>query len=109
MPLAEKIMWNNLRMDRAGLPFRRQPSILNYIVDFYCAQLGLIIEIDGPSHTTAENIEYDRHRQERLEELGYDVIRFTNEEVINSPDEVMARIQRRMKELQALPERKWWR
>jgi very-short-patch-repair endonuclease len=109
MPLAEKIMWNNLRMNRVGPAFRRQQSILNFIVDFYCPALGLVVEIDGPSHTAAADIEYDRYRQEKLESLGYDVIRFTNEAVINSPDDVVEGIKRRMTELQAMTERKWWR
>jgi very-short-patch-repair endonuclease len=47
-------------MDRAGLPFRRQQSILNFIVDFYCPRLGLVIEIDGPSHAAIEDMEYDQ-------------------------------------------------
>ncbi len=102
-------MWNNLRGKRIGTHIRRQQSILNYIVDFYCAKVGLVIEIDGPAHLLPQEIEYDRYRQEDIEALGYDFIRFTADEATQNPDDVIDRIKRRIEELKALPDRRWWR
>jgi very-short-patch-repair endonuclease len=77
---AEQNLWAFLRGEQlAGYKFRRQHPIGFYIVDFYCAQAKLIIEIDGDSHS--EQIEYDQDRTEWLESLGYRVVRFTNLEV----------------------------
>ena len=61
--------------------FQRQKPIDRYIVDFYCAKAKLIIELDGSGHYETESIENDRKRTEKLESLGYKVIRFTNFDV----------------------------
>ena len=61
--------------------FQRQKPIDRYIVDFYCAKAKLIIELDGSGHYETESIENDRKRTEKLESLGYKVIRFTNLDV----------------------------
>jgi very-short-patch-repair endonuclease len=77
---AEQKLWSRLR-DRQldGLKFRRQHPIARFIIDFYCAEARLCIEIDGDSH--AEQVEYDQARTAYLNELGYTVMRFTNREV----------------------------
>lgn len=77
---AEQILWGCLRNQQMeGIKFRRQHPIGYYIVDFYCAQAKLIIEIDGDSH--AEQVEYDQDRTGWLESQGYRVIRFTNQDI----------------------------
>ncbi len=70
----------------------RQKPIDNFIVDFYCPKLKLVIEIDGESHFTQEAIVYDRHRTQVLEGYSLRVIRFTNDEVLRSFDGVCERI-----------------
>ena len=63
----------------ADYKFLRQKPIDNYIVDFYCSELCLVIEIDGDSH--AEAVEYDAARTKVLEALGLTVVRYTNDDV----------------------------
>jgi very-short-patch-repair endonuclease len=60
----------------------RQKPLLDYVVDFYCDELALVIEIDGESHTGQE--EYDKKRSQELGEVGITVIRFTNDEVLQN-------------------------
>jgi very-short-patch-repair endonuclease len=87
---AEKRLWQRLRRKQLGLRFRRQHAIGRFIVDFYCRSAQLVIEVDGPVHQyTAEQ---DAVRQEYLESLGLQVLRFTNEEVRGAEDEVVERI-----------------
>ena len=78
---AEASLWRVIRGRNLDYKFRRQHPIENFIVDFYCAQAKLCIEIDGTSHLEAGQQEYDAARTSRLEELGYKVIRFTNNDV----------------------------
>jgi very-short-patch-repair endonuclease len=73
-----------------GYKFRRQHSIGQYIVDFYCAKARLVIEIDGPIHQYQK--EEDAIRQEYLESLGLQVIRFSNDTILNNIDEVVKQI-----------------
>ena len=63
--------------------FQRQKTILNFIVDFYCAKAKIVIELDGSGHYTEEQMLYDRRRTEQLNTLGLTVIRFTNLDVDN--------------------------
>jgi very-short-patch-repair endonuclease len=85
--LAEKHAWHVL-LDRRtiGLKFRRQVPIDAFIVDFYCDELRLVIEIDGDVHDKTVSVQRDAKRDERLKELGYTVLRFPNAIVINDPD-----------------------
>jgi very-short-patch-repair endonuclease len=88
---AEDKLWQHLRNRQlTGLKFRRQHSIERFIVDFYCAEAKLIIEIDGPVHEYSE--EEDVIRQEFLESRGFRVLRFTNEHVFNSLDDVLKQV-----------------
>ncbi len=90
---AEKKLWNALRNKKTGdFKFRRQHPIGYYIVDFYCNEKYLIIEIDGSIHDEEDNKEYDRIRQEQLENIGYKFLRFSNNDVINSLDKVLGEI-----------------
>jgi very-short-patch-repair endonuclease len=83
MTSAEKKLWNNY-LKTLKIRFLRQRPIDNFIVDFYCANLKLVIEIDGESHFTDEAKYYDEQRTSVLESYGLQVIRFTNEEVFKN-------------------------
>jgi len=82
MPSAEVILWSRLqRRQIHGCKFRRQYSVGSYILDFYCAELKLAIEIDGDTHFKYGSEEHDRIRQESIERLGVKFLRFTNNDV----------------------------
>jgi len=82
MTFGEVLLWNELKDDKFwGFDFDRQRCIDNYIVDFYCKELRLAIEIDGISHDNEEVFITDEIRQKRLENLGVVFIRFTEGEV----------------------------
>jgi very-short-patch-repair endonuclease len=88
---AENLLWQRLRRhDLSGFKFRRQHNIERFIVDFYCAQAKLVIEIDGPIHQYQQD--EDKVRQEYLESQKLKVIRFSNEIVLKSLDEVIKQI-----------------
>lgn len=78
---AEATLWRILRNRKTGFKFRRQHPIHRFIIDFYCAKAKLLIEIDGAPHFEHSQAEYDKARTEYLEDLGYQVIRFTDDEV----------------------------
>jgi len=82
MTEAEEKLWEELRNDKLGYKFRRQHAIDSYIVDFVCLQEALIIEVDGGYHETPEQQEYDSNRTKVLEQIGFTIIRFANEEVL---------------------------
>ena len=81
---AESKIWNEvLRLRQfASYKFLRQKPIDNFIVDFYCSELRLVIEIDGDSH--ADSVEYDAERTKILEAAGLTVVRYTNDEVLRN-------------------------
>ncbi len=81
-PFTERKLWKRLRRDAlAGLHFRRQQPIGRYVVDFYCSAVRLVLELDGPSHDDLIAAEKDAIRTRWLNERGYRVLRFSNEEV----------------------------
>ena len=87
---AESLMWQLLRAKRfINLKFRRQHVIAPYIVDFYCHEIGLVIELDGSQHGTVDAIEYDAERTKFLEALGLKVVRYWNHEVLSQADFVL--------------------
>ena len=95
---AETKLWQALRKSQLdGRKFRRQQSIENFIVDFYCPSEKLIVEVDGEVHDNFVNSEYDFNRTERLNKLGYKVIRFKKEEVYKSLDLVLEAIKQEFK------------
>jgi very-short-patch-repair endonuclease len=88
---AEERLWQRLRNRRVqDAKFRRQHAIDRFIVDFYCADVRLIIEVDGVLHQYTPD--EDALRQEFLESIGLIVVRFTNDEVLNSLNTVVERI-----------------
>jgi len=89
----EKLMWNALRNRKQdGLKFRREHPVRGYIADFYCDEHKLIIEIDGNIHEEPSKKEKDSMRQRYLEEAGYNVLRFTVEEININIDVVIDKI-----------------
>ncbi len=84
MTKAEACLWKYVLKARQmqGYQFRRQRPVLNYIADFMCTELMLIIEVDGITHTWEEVYEKDLKRQADLEAIGFTVLRFTDEEVL---------------------------
>jgi len=93
MTSSENALWFYLKGGINGLKFRRQHPIGIYIADFYCHHVKLIIEIDGSIHNEIEIIDSDKIRQKELEELGYTVIRFTNEQVKIELEKVLSEIE----------------
>ncbi|MBU3012672.1 DUF559 domain-containing protein [Polaribacter vadi] len=97
---AEQILWEQLRIKKLDSKFRRQHIVDEFIVDFICIEKNLIIEVDGKYHNTKEQQEADNLRTKILQELGFKVIRFTNEEVIGNVDSTIKKI---TQELENLP------
>jgi acyl-coenzyme A synthetase/AMP-(fatty) acid ligase/very-short-patch-repair endonuclease len=90
--LEENILWEQLRANRTGYHIRRQHVIDEFITDFVCLKKKVVIEVDGGYHTNEEQQLYDEMRTTFLSELGYQVIRFTNEEVKFQTDIVVQKI-----------------
>ncbi len=87
---AENLIWELLRAKRfMNLKFPRQHVIQPYIVDFYCHEIGLVIELDGGQHGTDEGKEYDTERTKFLEALGFVVVRYWNHDVLGRTDVVL--------------------
>ncbi|TIQ26311.1 MAG: endonuclease domain-containing protein [Mesorhizobium sp.] len=90
---AELKLWNEIRAHRLmGLSFRRQMPIAGYIVDFACPSKKLIIELDGSQHGRAEVSAADATRTEKLEALGWTILRFWNDDVLRDIDNVCQHI-----------------
>ncbi len=86
---AESLLWEKLRNRKEGFKFRRQHIIDKYIADFVCLQKGVIIEIDGSIHQLPEISENDQVRTSRLIELGFEVLRFSNEDILERTDDTL--------------------
>jgi very-short-patch-repair endonuclease len=97
MTPAEGKLWEKLRAGRLnGLHFRRQQIVDHYIVDFYCHQVKLIVEVDGDVHFKQED--YDQERDSCLKAMGLCVLRFWNTDVNENMDEVLDAILRECEE-----------
>ena len=93
MTKAEIILWSRLRSKKVeGYKFRRQEPIFDYIVDFYCHELKLIIEVDGEIHYLSETKKYDTKREKILILNGYHIIRLSNLEVETEVDSSIIKI-----------------
>ena len=91
--LSEVLLWQKLRASQfRGYDFNRQKPLGNYIVDFYCRKINLVIEIDGGSHDNEEAVVEDGKRQQILEELGVSFLRFSDLEVKNAMSFVLGEI-----------------
>ncbi len=94
---AEELLWQSLRNRKLnGYKFRRQHPISNFIVDFYCHESRLVVEVDGGYHKDREQKEYDDGRTYELKELGVKVIRFDNKEVIVNLNKVLNIIEKHL-------------
>jgi very-short-patch-repair endonuclease len=97
MTPSENLLWQNLRNRKvSNHKFRRQHPISKYIVDFYCNEAKLVIEVDGGIHFVNDNPEYDKFRTLQLEVIGLKVIRFRNEEVLKNMSKVLAEIRKHL-------------
>ena len=103
MTEAETVLWEALKSKHIGDKFRRQHIIGNFIPDFVCLSKRLVIEVDGGYHTDDTQQGLDEGRAEELKQLGFEVIRFTNEEVLNNLDKVVHQI---TEKLSSLPNQK---
>jgi very-short-patch-repair endonuclease len=98
--IAESLLWSKLRSRQlSGCKFRRQHPIDNYILDFYCSEAHLAVEIDGSQHTNTENKKMDNIRKAFLMQKGIQVIRFWNNDVLNHLEDVIAEIDATLNEL----------
>ena len=88
---AEALLWHRLRNRQLlDLKFRRQRPVGNYIADFACIEIGLVIELDGGQH--AEQLAYDVQREQDMKALGFRTLRFWNNEVLTETEAVMEQI-----------------
>jgi len=95
MPSAESVLWSKLRRRQLlGCKFRRQYSVGTYVVDFYCAELRLAIELDGDSHYESGAQARDKERERFIKSFGIDFLRFRNVEVFEQLNEVLDSIAR---------------
>jgi len=97
----EKIVWIYLRNRKTlGYKFRRQYSVDKYVIDFFCPELKLAVEIDGNVHNKPDQKEYDIKRQEYLEKFGITFVRITNDELLGNPNLAFDRIEKVLKYLE---------
>ncbi|AJC48230.1 endonuclease domain-containing protein [Allofrancisella guangzhouensis] len=100
--LSEVLLWNKLRNKQLlNLDFHRQKIIGNYIVDFYCPSLNIVIEVDGSSHNN--KFEYDEQRQVYLESLGLGIERILDEDVKFNIEGVLFYLEGKLQKLKVLP------
>ena len=95
MTPAEIILWEIIRDKKiSGYKFRNQHPVDRYILDFYCHEKKLAIEIDGKIHDQGKD--YDNYRDEYLKSAGIEVLRFSNDEIINNTDKIIEIIRTRL-------------
>ena len=97
--LSEVLLWKQIKGKALGVEFKRQVPMLEYIVDFYCQEIGLAIEVDGNIH----DFRYleDAQRQQEVEKYGVIFIRFSNEEIKNNMFSVILSLESKIEELKA--------
>ena len=88
MTLPEILLWQRLFKSPDGVKFRRQHSVGDYILDFYCAEAKIAIEVDGFVHDMGDNPQRDVERDAVLREYGIEVLRIPAADVLKSPDAV---------------------
>ena len=80
--MAEALLWKQLKARQIGFQFNRQKPILNYIADFYCKEVGVVVEIDGSSHDTPEAQLKDKERDRQMRVIGLEIIRVSDRDVL---------------------------
>ena len=89
----ETFLWSKLRSRQiAGHKFRRQFPIAQFIVDFYCLEKKVAIELDGSQHSSEDQFQYDKNRTTKLEKFGIKVLRFWDNEIFNNTNGVLEKI-----------------
>jgi len=103
MTLPERILWKRLRnRNLFKVKFRRQHPIDIFIVDFYCHELKLVIEVDGEVHNDRDIAEYDLGRSAELEKYGIKILRFSNDQIFTDITLVLNKIHKKITELTPL-------
>jgi very-short-patch-repair endonuclease len=101
--LSEILLWNELKAGKMmGYKFNRQKPLLNYIVDFYCKPLGLVIEVDGVSHSNEVGYDKDVIRQGELEKIGLHFLRFDDLDVKRNMSSVLRTIEGYIEEFEKI-------
>ncbi|WOD45145.1 endonuclease domain-containing protein [Hwangdonia lutea] len=103
MTVGEIALWREIKAKKIGARFSRQIPIDNFIVDFYCKDLGLAIEVDGSIHFEEGHQENDAKRQKRIESFGITMIRFRDLDVKNNLSWVLTEIEKTIEELKTHP------
>jgi leucyl-tRNA synthetase len=101
---AEDLLWQNLRNNKLDIKVRRQHALNGFIADFALMEIKLVIEIDGSYHNKEQQQEYDEARTKYLHEFGFDILRFSNEEVLHHTQTVVSRIKQEIKTRQQIKE-----
>jgi very-short-patch-repair endonuclease len=103
MTKAEKMLWDKIKGKQIeSCKFRRQYSVAQFIIDFYCPELKLAIEIDGESHFQEDAVKYDQQRQIFIESAGIIFLRFTNNEVFENLNSILEIITEKIRELRTI-------
>ena len=89
---AERLLWQLLKSSKSGYKFRRQHSLGNFVVDFYCAKEKLAVELDGDVHYSDEATQKDKDRTKYLNENGIRVVRFDNDAVMHRAEAIVEKI-----------------
>jgi very-short-patch-repair endonuclease len=105
MTYGEIALWREIKNKKLGVRFSRQIPIDKYIVDFYCKDLKLAIEVDGSIHFTAGQAEKDRRSQKRLQSLGVRFVRFSDLDVKNNLSGVLNELRREIENINPTPNR----
>ena len=101
MTKAEVLLWLQLKNKQIlGQRFLRQYSVGPYVIDFYCPKLKLAIEVDGATHVTNEEKQYDSQRQQTIETLGIQFLRFTNLEIYGDMENGLEKIREKVRALE---------
>lgn len=103
MTLGEVALWREIKGKRLGVRFSRQIPINQYIVDFYCKDLQLAVEVDGGIHFEEGQQEKDKKRQERIESFGVVFIRFNDLDVKNNLNWVLEELRETIEQLKPTP------
>ncbi len=86
-----------------GYKFKRQYSVDQYVIDFYCSEIKLAVELDGASHNSTEQKEYDIKRQSKLEAFGIKFERISDDELFGNPNKAFEKIEKAIKNLTPAP------
>jgi len=99
---AEELLWQHLNDSKLGVKFRRQHPCAIYVLDFYCHEIKLCIEIDGGIHQQEEVIQNDKRREQLISDIGITIIRFSNDEVFQHTSNVINKIHSKINQLQSV-------